>query len=105
MTSIAYVQVHTKHYILKEIVSNTLIELFIRNHKFRTGSETFINPVKLFIVFLQVKINTFLPIHVKSIVCMHYTHFFSSKMGHSMVWHMAGFSLQSKQINVQCEKY
>ena len=65
MTSTAYVQVHTKHYITKEIVSNTLIGLLIRNHKFRTGSETFINPVKLFNVFLQVKINTFLPIHEK----------------------------------------
>ena len=96
-----------KHYIMKEIVSNTLIGLLIRNHKFRTRSETFINPVKLFNVFLQVKINTFLPIHEKNIVCMHYTHFlcfFSRKIGHSMVCPMAGNSLQSKQINVQCEK-
>ena len=65
MTSTAYVQVHTKHYIMKEIVSNTLIGLLIRNHKLTTGSETFINPVKLFNVFLQVKINTFFPIHEK----------------------------------------
>ena len=57
-----------KHYIMKEIVSNTLIGLLISNHKLRTGSETFINPVKLFNVFLQVKINTFLPIHEKNIV-------------------------------------
>ena len=64
-----------KHYIMKEIVSNTLIGLLTRNHKFRTGSETFINPVKLFNVFLQVKINTFLPIHEKNNVCVHYTHF------------------------------
>ena len=56
-----------KHYIMKEIVSNTLIGLLIRNHKLRTGSETFINPVKLFNFFLQVKINTFLPIHEKKI--------------------------------------
>ena len=56
-----------KHYITKEIVSNTLIGLLIRNHKFGTGSETFINPVKLLNVFLQVKINTFLPIHEKKI--------------------------------------
>ena len=56
-----------KHYITKEIVSNTLIGLLIRNHKFGTGSETFINPVKLLNVFLQVKINTFLPIHENKI--------------------------------------
>ena len=56
-----------KHYVTKEIVSNTLIGLLIRNHKFRTRSETFMNPVKLFNVFLQVKINTFLPIHEKKI--------------------------------------
>ena len=110
MTSTAYVQVHTKTLYMKEIVSNTLIGLLIRNHKFRTGSETFINPVKLFNVFLQVKINTFLPIHEKNIVFMHYTRFFyvfffSRKMGHSMVCPTAGDSLQSKQINVQCEKY
>ena len=67
MTSTAYVQVHTNNYITKEIVSNTLIGLLIRNHKFRTGFETFINPVKLFNVFLQVKINTFFPIHEKKI--------------------------------------
>ena len=54
-----------KDYITKEIVSYTLIGLLIRNHKFRTGSETFINPVKLFNVFLQVKMNTFLPIYEK----------------------------------------
>ena len=65
MTSTAYVQVLTKKYIMEEIVSNTLIGLLIRNHKFRTGSGIFINPVKLFNVFLQVKINTFLPIHEK----------------------------------------
>ena len=70
-----------KQHVTKEIVSNTLIVLLIRNHKFRTGSETFMNPVKLFNVFLQVKINTFLPIHEKkNIFCsphfMHYTHFF-----------------------------
>ena len=60
----------TAYYIMKEIVSNTLIGLLIRNHKLRTGSETFINPVKLFNVFLQVKINTFLPIHEKNMsVC------------------------------------
>ena len=68
-----------KHYTTKEIVSNTLIGLLIRNHKFGTGSETFINPLKLLNVFLQVKINTFLPIHEKKIFCfpqfMHYTHF------------------------------
>ena len=57
-----------KHYITKEIVSYTLIGLLIRNHKFRTGSETFINHVKLFNVFLQVKINTFLPIHEKNLL-------------------------------------
>ena len=88
---------------MKEIVSNTLIGLLIRNHKFRTGSETFINPVKLFNVFLQVKINTFLPIHEKNIVCMHYTHFFyvfSRKIGHSMVCPMAGDSLQSQTLGV-----
>ena len=56
-----------KHYVSKEIVSNTLIGLLIRNHKFRTGSETFMNPVKLLNVYLQVKINTFLPIHEKKI--------------------------------------
>ena len=50
-----------KHYITKEIVSNTLIGLLIRNHKFRTRSETFINPVKLFNVFLQVKIKNLSP--------------------------------------------
>ena len=60
MTSTAYVQVYTKTLYPKEIVSNTLIGLLIRNHKFRTGSKTFINPVKIFNVFLQVKINTFL---------------------------------------------
>ena len=54
-----------KHYVTKEIVSNTLIGLLIRDHKFRTRSETFMNPVKLFNVFLQVKINTFLTIHEK----------------------------------------
>ena len=79
MTSNAYVQVHTKT-LCHERNSNTLIELLIRNHKLRTGSETFMNPVKLFNVFLQVKINTFLPIHEKNIFCfphfMHYTHFF-----------------------------
>ena len=69
-----------KHYVTKEIVSNTLIELLIRDHKFRTRSETFMNPVKLFNVFLQVKINTFLTIHEKKkIFCsphfMNYTHF------------------------------
>ena len=45
-----------KKYIMEEIVSNALIGLLIRNHKFRTGSGIFINPVKLFNVFLQVKI-------------------------------------------------
>ena len=66
MTSTAYAQLSAhKNYIMEEIVSNTLIGLLIRNHKFRTRSGIFINPVKLFNVFLQVKINTFLPIHEK----------------------------------------
>ena len=60
MASTAYVQAHSKN-IMKEIVTNALIGLLIRNHKFRTGSET----VMVFDVFLQVKINTFLPIHEK----------------------------------------
>ena len=51
----------TQKIIMKEIATNTLIGLLIRYHKFRTGSESFINPVKVFDVFLQVKINTFLP--------------------------------------------
>ena len=63
-----------KHYITKEIVSNTLIGLLIRNHKFGTGSETFINPVKLLNVFLQVKINTFLPIHEKKYLLLSPVH-------------------------------
>ena len=74
MTSTAYVQVHKKHYITKEIVSNTLIGLLIRNHKFRTGSETFINPVRLFNVFLQVKINNFLSIHEKKYLLLSPVH-------------------------------
>ena len=66
MTSPAYVQVHSKN-IMKEIATNTLIGLLLRYHKFRTGSETFINPVKVFDVFLQVKINPLRlsPIHEK----------------------------------------
>ena len=89
-----------KHYIMKEIVSNTLIGLLIRNHKLRTGSETFINPVKLFNVFLQVKINTFLPIHVKKIsadctILIFYV--FSRKICHSMVCPMAGDSRQIEE--------
>ena len=60
MTSTAYVQVHSK-IIMKKIATKTLIGLLIRYHKFRTGSETFINPVKVFDAFLPVKINTFLP--------------------------------------------
>ena len=51
----------TQKIIMKEIATNTLIGLLIRYHKFTTGSETFINPAKVFDVFLQVKINTFLP--------------------------------------------
>ena len=60
MASTAYVQAHSKN-IMKKVVTNALIGLLIRNHKFRTGSET----VMVFYVFLQVKINTFLPIHEK----------------------------------------
>ena len=89
-----------KHYIMKEIVSNTLIGLLIRNHKLRTGSETFINPVKLFNFFLQVKINTFLPIHEKKYrLNAPYSFFyvFSRKICHSMVCPMAGDSRQIEE--------
>ena len=96
-----------KHYIMKEIVSNTLIGLLIRNHKLRTGSETFINPVKLFNVFLQVKINTFLPIHEKKIssecTILIFFMFFLGK--YVIRWFVPWLEIadKSKEINVQCE--
>ena len=97
MTSTAYVQVHSK-IIMKEILTNTLIGLLTRNHKVRTGSETFINPVKVFDVFLQVKINTFLPIHEKNNVCFHHSIFlmFLLSLSRSLV---IGFSILSKLTN------
>ena len=65
----------TQKILMKEIVTNTLIRLLIKNHKFRIGSETSINPVKVFEIFLQVKIKTFLPIHEKNNVCFYHSIF------------------------------
>ena len=87
----------TQKIIMKEIVTNTLFGLLIRNHKLRTGSESFINPVKVFKVFLQVKINTFSPF-MKKITSAFTTHFFKCffSLSRSLV---IGFSILSKLTN------
>ena len=81
---------------MKELVTNTLIGLLIRYHKFRTGSDTFINPVKVFEVFLQVKINSLLPIHDKNNVCFYHSIFNVFSLSRSLV---IGFSILSKLTN------